>query len=668
MTMPEQLPLPFKLGHEAAPASPDTHAERPVILATTLSAAPVDAATALSAADPSSVDVSENERSSSPKISQAQPWVLPTDDVPQGAARPTTLRACLAFAKTQASLPEATLKAMCCAVSRLEKLVRIGNTSWPTAAADRLPAEPEQLRAILEAVLPARHNLSRKRWANIRSDLRALLLRCGWVSPESRHGPPREGAWDEVVTVAVADKAGCALAPFARFCETQGITPPAVTAEVVLAYEAWRRAETLWNNSRQAALAVRKKWAELARGHPELGITPFTLPSRVPWKAARIENLPPTFADELGRYLEQLRNPDRLNPRHGRKRAELTVQHARRALLRSAAYLEQSGVAREEITSLSVLVQPTALRMILERVDADRERDPNDDTWSYASVQLAQTLLTLARRWVDLPPEDLTAVKEMCHLVKVPHGGLSRRVRDRLAQFATPEELQELFDLPERGFAHAEEMLKKAQRSKSSSNTKPGGHAAKLHESCLALKLLLVQPLRRADLARLDINEHFRFDRRGRVHRIVIRAQKTRREIDIEVPTDLARAIERHLKDYRPLLVRHESCTALFPGEDGGARGPDALGRQITKLAAQQLGVKLSPHLTRHLAATLLINDDSANLPVVQRLLGHGTLSRTEAMYGVTRTTAAQKRYGEIVDEMRDAAGRRDRGRKTPRQ
>jgi integrase len=168
------------------------------------------------------------------------------------------------------------------------------------------------------------------------------------------------------------------------------------------------------------------------------------------------------------------------------------------------------------------------------------------------------------------------------------------------------------------------------------------------------LSILLIQPLRRYDLAHIDIGKHPRRDRRGRIHRLVIQTHKTRREIDAEIPPELASRIERHLTTFRPLLPGADASTALFPGEGGGSRQPDVLGRQITKLVARQLGAKFSPHLVRHLVVEMLMDADTRNMVVAQRLLGHGTLSPTQQMYGITRTSAAQKQYLDLVQRLRD--------------
>jgi hypothetical protein len=109
----------------------------------------------------------------------------------------------------------------------------------------------------------------------------------------------------------------------------------------------------------------------------------------------------------------------------------LTVQHARRALLREAAYLIESGTPADAITALQVLVEPDAFRVILERADADNPKpEGEEDVWSHLAVILSSTLIKVARQWADLEPSTLTALEAMHRMVKTPRGGLSRRNRD----------------------------------------------------------------------------------------------------------------------------------------------------------------------------------------------------------------------------------------------
>ncbi len=656
--MTDQFAMDFPMAAEADSESvctPDMAARKPV------------GSTDLMLASPSAP--SEAVPASSTSASTAAPSVArraAAHSIPRGAERPATLRACLEHVTAQGHVGASQLTDMRSAIARLEKIVQTGTTPTPGGMPVDLPVTPEALRPILNNVMPALHRISLSRWRNIRSAITSLLVECGWVCSTARSSAPLTGAWPDLLLRAGDNHSAKPLPPFARYCAARNLGPEDVTALVLTDYENWRRQQTLTVNPRGAAQEVKISWNRLAKAAPDLGLVLLRTESRVLWKAARIEALPATFVAELDAYLDQLRHPDRLNPRHGRKCAELTVQHARRALLRAAAYLGESGTPLSEITALSALVEPAAFRTILELADAANPKPEElEDTWSYLAVILSGTLIKVARQWVDLAPTQLSKLEVMHRMVKAPRGGLSRRNRDRLAQFAEDDERWALLELPKRGFAQADKLLIAPQNGQRSNK---GYRAAKLHETTLALQILLIQPLRRYDLASLDIAKHLRRDRRGKIKRLVIQTHKTRREIDAIIPPGLASRIDRHLAVFRPMLPGAGASTALFPGEGGGSRQPDALGRQITKLVARQLGAKFSPHLARHLIVETLLDADPNNMVVAQRLLGHGTLSRTQEMYGVTRTSAAQKVYLDLVEELRDKAAARGRTKRKPGQ
>ncbi len=72
------------------------------------------------------------------------------------------------------------------------------------------------------------------------------------------------------------------------------------------------------------------------------------------------------------------------------------------------------------------------------------------------------------------------------------------------------------------------------------------------------------------------------------------------------------------------------------------------------------IGVEFNPHLIRHLAATLLYDEDTNSGPVAQRLLGHSQLKTTEGMYGVRSTRGAQRVWADLLDRKRDALRRNE--------
>jgi integrase len=213
---------------------------------------------------------------------------------------------------------------------------------------------------------------------------------------------------------------------------------------------------------------------------------------------------------------------------------------------------------------------------------------------------IAENLVLAARRWVKSPEGVLLDLDEQRRCVRV--GRSDRRRRNLLAQFATPEDRKELFDLPHRAFERADFMLKQALREGTSLQA-----AAKLHETALGGALLFVQPIRIRNLAALDAR-HLKRDRQGQLARIFIDAREVKNAMPIEIllPEWLAARIERHLAVYRPVLLGANRSTALFPGRGGMPMQAHTLSERLRRIVEQQLGLHFTPHLARHLAAFCL--------------------------------------------------------------
>lgn len=152
------------------------------------------------------------------------------------------------------------------------------------------------------------------------------------------------------------------------------------------------------------------------------------------------------------------------------------------------------------------------------------------------------------------------------------------------------------------------------------------------------LELLYSSALRVSELCGLDLHG---FDRREHTVRVTGKGSKER-VVPVGLPA--TRAIERYLREARPvLLARAQSTTAapagrqhhaerkeLFLGSRGGALGPST----VYKLVAHELEAvpgsgPSGPHTFRHTAATHMLNG-GADLRVVQEMLGHASLSSTQ--------------------------------------
>jgi integrase len=65
---------------------------------------------------------------------------------------------------------------------------------------------------------------------------------------------------------------------------------------------------------------------------------------------------------------------------------------------------------------------------------------------------------------------------------------------------------------------------------------------------------------------------------------------------------------------FRPRLCRSDSPW-LFPGKFGGYKTKGTLSGQIIKTIMKELGIRVTPHQFRHLAAAFILEKDPATTP-----------------------------------------------------
>lgn len=175
---------------------------------------------------------------------------------------------------------------------------------------------------------------------------------------------------------------------------------------------------------------------------------------------------------------------------------------------------------------------------------------------------------------------------------------------------------------------HIEALLGRAERRAADGDPVP------LRDHAI-LELLYASALRVSELCGLELHG---FDRREHTVRVVGKGSKER-VVPVGLPA--ARAIERYLRESRPVLLARGQAGApgargtaprdeLFLGSRGAALGPST----VYKLVARELdavpgGGPSGPHTFRHTAATHMLNG-GADLRVVQEMLGHASLASTQ--------------------------------------
>jgi integrase/recombinase XerC len=102
-----------------------------------------------------------------------------------------------------------------------------------------------------------------------------------------------------------------------------------------------------------------------------------------------------------------------------------------------------------------------------------------------------------------------------------------------------------------------------------------------------------------------------------------------------------ADALQRYLREGRPVLVKRSQEKALFLNKEGGRLSARAVQLMVRRCALKAgLDERVFPHLLRHTFATHML-DGGADLRVVQELLGHASVSSTQIY---THVSEAEKR------------------------
>jgi len=308
----------------------------------------------------------------------------------------------------------------------------------------------------------------------------------------------------------------------------------------------------------------------------------------------------------------------------------------------TASALVRTGHDPAAIVDLTYLVRPAHVRQALQFFLGRNAGEPN----SYVGA-VAYTLRTVAKYGVDLPEADRKEVERLYKKVAQQRHGMTEKNLTRLRQLDDPVVRDRLLAFPTL-------RIREVLRSDS------GGVAEALAvQTAVAVELWTFVPLRLNNFAGLRLDQHL-IRREGRGERswaIHVPAAMVKNTIDLdyELPAPIARHLELYLERLRPRLVAGTNPW-LFPGKDGKAKHVATLREQVTRAVRHGTGIELHPHLFRHIAGKLLLDEHPGDQGTVQRMLGHKSIRTTMATYTGAETRAAIRRYDEVVLGLRAQA------------
>jgi len=507
-----------------------------------------------------------------------------------------------------------------------------------------LPAHPSELRSRLKGFVPAQDGLSDRRWRNVLSLLRFALKHAGIARVPARYREPMSPSWTELLQPTQAtDGERHGLSRLARYCTVRHVEPAGVDNALLGSFIKDLDASELTDNVATTHRRLATIWNRFLAKLPDGPCRPVDVPVdprkfSFPWS-----RFPASLQDEVDAYFRRLSGGDELDECGVKPLRPDSIVVLRWRLLAFLSALVHLGRSPDKLTSLreaiAVETVKPALRFFLAR-SAERSAPRRTDQ----AHRIACCVLAIAKHWVKADQGHVKELQALCKRLHPGPSGMTTKNRARLRQFDDPANLSALLVLPQTLAAQVAQ-CKTPSRS----------DALKM-QTAVAIEILLMVPIRRGNLARLDIHRHMIRTRGGVMH-LVIPAEEVKNSSPVEaiLPAETVRLIDTYLDRYRPLLFNAPSPW-LFPGVGGHAKRPEGMTAQIGSSIRRHCGLQMNPHLFRHLAAKMYLDSHPGAYGVVRLVNGHKSVDTTTDFYCGAETTSAMRHYDAHVLELRRQA------------
>jgi integrase len=175
----------------------------------------------------------------------------------------------------------------------------------------------------------------------------------------------------------------------------------------------------------------------------------------------------------------------------------------------------------------------------------------------------------------------------------------------------------------------------------------------------LMIALVAFIPIRRKNLAALEIGRHLVRDGDGWFVVVSGEEIKNRKTIDYPVPELLEPYLATYLNIVRPQMLPHSTCAALWLNSKGGALAYPAIGDIFGRHSTSRLGFRVTPHDVRDAAATTWAIAMPDQIGVARDLLAHSDLRTTTRYYNRARGIEASRTHSQLIAKMRRRHDRR---------
>jgi len=292
----------------------------------------------------------------------------------------------------------------------------------------------------------------------------------------------------------------------------------------------------------------------------------------------------------------------------------------------------------------------------------------------------------LARRgWLDVtatPGERVTPVRVAAYIADLGCMIASFTVRCRIAElYATivklaPDEdwswlktvLQRL-DARARPIRDKRPMLRPARelfawalrRMRELEERPPSSGVAQQHRDALLIGFLSSRPLRRGNLAAMEVGRHL--IETGNTFQIAFAAEETKngKVLEFQIPARLAPHLRYYLQVCRPILVRKNPTSRLWVSWTGKPMTGCAIHHRVTQVTKRAFGIAIPPHLFRDCVATSIALEAPEKVGLIGPMLGHLSPRTSEKHYNQAQSLETGRSYQAIVTKLRHEMRRRRR-------
>jgi integrase len=569
--------------------------------------------------------------------------IKPKTKTPLGGSAPPTanLIDVLLALEAQNSLPETRLRDLRSSIKRVALL--LGDDPA------HIPLDLAAISVKLAATSPATFGLSRKSFANIRSNFMAAVKTSGLKPVQRFAKTPRSAAWKKLFAGLSARRGHIGLSRLARYASAEGIEPEEINDATIESFITAVRDRTLHRKPNDLHRKVALIWNEVAqRSAFDLQFVKVPSfrrpPKRIEWKL-----LASAFRKDVDEYLTWCGGSDVFSANaRSRALAPQTIKLRQNQIHAAITALVESGVEPTAVTSLADLVSPENFKRILRRRHATvggRENVFNHD--------LARALVEIARRWVKVDANVLAELTRLAGKVPMPVPGLTAKNKRALRQFDDLAVLRRLYEFPIRLWAEVRR------------DAKPDFRTLAKAQAALAVAILSYMPMRLQNLATLAFDVHLFMSESSRATsslELPASEVKNRTESAFDIPPVVAKMLIEYRNHIAPKVIGRRP-DRLFVNADVTPKNQWSVAWLIRTYLKRRLGIVFSAHQFRHLSAKVALLAEPGNFETVRQLLGHKSLQTTVAAYAGIDSRRAARHHQRLVEEAL-AAGQPMRRRK----